>query len=106
MADYATLLRDHVTLTCRSVDRIFLQAWLPNLQTPGLVARFCLGRGFRYPSSAALGKVGYRFVASIERFAKETGTPSCDSKSARARRRSPGRTSTRPRPRAVTGRWR
>jgi hypothetical protein len=26
MADYATLLRDHVTLTCRSVDRIFLQA--------------------------------------------------------------------------------
>ncbi|UGT92063.1 hypothetical protein [Mycobacterium ostraviense] len=26
MADYATLLRDHVTLTCHSVDRIFLQA--------------------------------------------------------------------------------
>ena len=25
MADYATLLRDHVTLTCRSVDRFFLQ---------------------------------------------------------------------------------
>jgi hypothetical protein len=29
MADYATLLRDHVTLTCRSVDRIFLQAYEP-----------------------------------------------------------------------------
>ena len=29
MADYATLLRDHVTLTCRSVDRIFLQAYAP-----------------------------------------------------------------------------
>jgi hypothetical protein len=26
MADYATLLRDHVTLKCRSLDRIFLQA--------------------------------------------------------------------------------
>src|SRR6266496_6854857 len=25
MADYATLLRDHVTLTCRCVDRISLQ---------------------------------------------------------------------------------
>jgi len=24
MADYATLLRDQVTLTCRSIDRIFL----------------------------------------------------------------------------------
>ena len=55
MADYATLLRDHTTLVCRSVDRVFLQAWVPNLQTPGMVARFCLGRGFRYPSSAALG---------------------------------------------------
>src|SRR2546421_10329245 len=39
--DYATLLRDHVTLTCRSVDRLFLQAFVPQLQTPGWVARFC-----------------------------------------------------------------
>ena len=29
MADYATLLRDHVTLTCRSEHRIFLQAYVP-----------------------------------------------------------------------------
>ena len=28
MADYATLLRDHVTLKCRSIDRIFLQAYV------------------------------------------------------------------------------
>ena len=28
-------LRDHVTLTCRSVDRIFLQAWLPNAAVGG-----------------------------------------------------------------------
>jgi hypothetical protein len=26
MADYSTLLRDHVTLNCRSIDRIFMQA--------------------------------------------------------------------------------
>ena len=35
MADHATLLRDHVTLTCRSVDRIFLQAYVPKLQSVG-----------------------------------------------------------------------
>jgi hypothetical protein len=29
MADYATLLRDHVSLGCRCIDRIFLQAWVP-----------------------------------------------------------------------------
>jgi hypothetical protein len=28
MADYATLLRDHVTLKCRSLDRILLQAYV------------------------------------------------------------------------------
>ena len=35
MADYATLLRDHTTLTCRSVDRIFLQGYVPKLQCVG-----------------------------------------------------------------------
>jgi len=40
MADYATLLRDHVTLTCRSVDRIFLQAYIPKLQCVGGVCQF------------------------------------------------------------------
>ena len=71
----ATLLRDHTTLTCRSIDRVFLQAYVPKLQTTGLVARFCLGRGYRYPSSAALGKIGDRFVEDLERAAKETGIP-------------------------------
>ena len=36
MTDYATLLRDPVTLKVRSIDRIFLQAYVPNLQTVGL----------------------------------------------------------------------
>jgi hypothetical protein len=48
MAEYATLLRDHVMLTCRSVDRIFLQAYVPQLQSvwqgvsvSALAARVC-----------------------------------------------------------------
>ena len=35
MTDYGTLLRDHVTLRCRSIDRIFLQAYVPRLQAVG-----------------------------------------------------------------------
>jgi len=35
MTDYGTLLRDHVTLRCRSIDRIFLQACVPRLQAVG-----------------------------------------------------------------------
>jgi hypothetical protein len=40
MADYGSLLRDHVTLQCRSIDRIFLQAWVPKLQSVGQVCNF------------------------------------------------------------------
>jgi hypothetical protein len=76
MADYATLLRDHVTLTCRSVDRIFLQGYVPKLQSVGLVCTFLRWqRGFPIPSSAAFGKVGDAYVAAVHRFAKANGIP-------------------------------
>ena len=70
MADYATLLRDQVTLTCRSMDRIFLQAYVPQLQSVGMVCRFLRWqRGFPIPSSAAFGKIGEAYVTAI------TGSP-------------------------------
>ena len=75
MADYATLLRDHVTLECRSIDRIFLQAWVPKLQSVGLVCRFLLRRGFNIPSSAAFGKVGDAFVRQVHRWAEANNVP-------------------------------
>ena len=40
MAGYSALLRDRVTLAVRSVDRIFLQGYVPHLQTAGWCARF------------------------------------------------------------------
>jgi len=76
MADYATLLRDQVTLACRSIDRIFLQAYVPKLQSVGLVCRF-LGwqRGFVIPSSAAFGKIGAAYVEQVHRWAKANDIP-------------------------------
>ena len=59
MADYATLLRDHITLTCRSIDRIFLQAYVPKLQSVGQVCIFLRWqRKFKFPSSVAFGQIG------------------------------------------------
>jgi hypothetical protein len=76
MADYATLLRDHITLTCRSIDRIFLQAYVPKLQTVGQICTFLHGqRGFRIPSSAAFGQIGEAYVAAIHRWAEAEGIP-------------------------------
>ncbi len=35
MSDHATILRDHTTLRRRSVDRFFLQGYVPQLQSVG-----------------------------------------------------------------------
>jgi hypothetical protein len=76
MADYATLLREHITLTCRSIDRIFLQAYVPKLQSVGQVCRFLhRQRGYSIPSSAAFGQIGEAYVAEIHRWAKANGIP-------------------------------
>jgi hypothetical protein len=76
MADYSTLLRDHVTLTCRSIDRIFLQAYVPKLQTVGWVCQFLRWRrGYVIPSSAAFGKIGDAYVAEVHRWAKQHNVP-------------------------------
>ena len=76
MPDYATLLRDHVTLKVRSLDRIFLQAYVPQLQSVGQVCTFLRWqRGFRIPSSAAFGKIGEQYVKDIQAFAERHRIP-------------------------------
>jgi hypothetical protein len=87
MADYAVLLRDHVTLRYRSIDRIFLQAYVPNLQSVGLVCKFLRWqRGYHIPSSAAFGRIGDAYLKAIYRFAKQQQIPIVPSRRARIRR--------------------
>jgi hypothetical protein len=45
VVDYATLLRDHLTLKIQSIDRIFLQAYVPKLQSVGRVCIFLRWQG-------------------------------------------------------------
>jgi hypothetical protein len=76
MLNYATLLRDRVTLRCRCIDRIFLQAYVPKLQTVGHVCKFLRWqRKFRIPSSAAFGKIGDAYVQAIHQFAERHKIP-------------------------------
>src|SRR2546427_5989393 len=76
MADYSTLRRDHVTLKCRSLDRIFLQAYVPKLQSVGQVCIFLRWqRKFHIPSSAAFGTIGDAYVREVHEFAQHSGIP-------------------------------
>ena len=65
MATISSLLADHVSLQVRSVDRLFLQGYVPKLMTEGQVIRFLLDRGFPIPSPAVLGKMGRGYVNAI-----------------------------------------
>jgi hypothetical protein len=76
MTDYGALLRDHVTLRCRSIDRVFLQAYVPKLQSVGEVCIFLRWqRKFPIPSSAAFGKIGDEYVKAVYRFAETHRIP-------------------------------
>jgi hypothetical protein len=75
VATISSLLRDHVTLQLRSVDRLFLQAYVPKLMSQYQLVRFMLDRGFTIPSPALLAKQGREYVAAIERFAAANGVP-------------------------------
>jgi hypothetical protein len=75
VATIAGLLRDRVTLQVRSVDRLFLQAYVPKLMTSFQVVRFLLDRGNPIPSPALLGKIGRAYVAAIDRFAEDNEIP-------------------------------
>jgi len=75
VATIRSLLRDRVTLQVRSVDRLFLQAYVPKLMSEGLLIRFLLDRGFPIPSPALLGKIGAGYVRAIERFASRNEIP-------------------------------
>jgi hypothetical protein len=65
VATISSLLADHVSLQVRSVDRLFLQGYVPRLMTEGQVIRFLLDRGFPIPSPAVLGKIGRDYVNQV-----------------------------------------
>jgi len=76
MTDYGALLRDHVTLRCRSIDRIFIQAYVPRLQAVGDVCTFLRWqRKYPIPSSAAFDKIGDAYVKAVYRFAEANHIP-------------------------------
>jgi hypothetical protein len=95
VATISSLLTDHVTLRVRSVDRLFLQGYVPRLMTQGQVIRFLLDRGFPIPSPVVLGKIGRGYVDAINRFRLEQDIPrSCGSRRATSRKTLPASTSS------------
>jgi hypothetical protein len=76
MADVNSLLDEHVTLRYESLDRIFLNGYVPRLQTPEGLARFLRGQpGEEIPRYAILGERTAGLNREIERYAEANAVP-------------------------------
>ena len=72
----ASILREHVTLEVESIDRLYLNVYVPKLQRVlGVVGFFREQRGATFASSALMKPMTRAFVAGMERFAKARGVP-------------------------------
>jgi hypothetical protein len=72
----ATILREHVTLSTACLDRLYLNGYVPTLQTPGQLTTFLRDHlGFPVPSPAVIRPLHDRFVQAVEAFAAQSEVP-------------------------------
>jgi len=72
----ATILRDHVTLEVESIDRMYLNVYVPQLQhTAGIGSFFRRHRGMTFASAALMDPMTKAFVAAVEQFAHAEDIP-------------------------------
>ena len=72
----AEILSDHVTFELESIDRVFLNLYVPELQHEHGFIKFCRDHlGYPYPSTALVAPRTRRFVAAVEALAEEHDIP-------------------------------
>ena len=76
MPNVHELIRDHVTLSIRCLDRLYLHAYLPKLQTSGGLCYFLRDHlGHPIPSPALFAPMLDRFVGAIKTYATTQDVP-------------------------------
>lgn len=70
------VLEGHVALDVECIDRLYLNAYVPNLQVGGQVVRFLTEHlGNPIPSPALFEKIGNRFRREVKAYAAQHGIP-------------------------------
>ena len=75
-ASLASIMRDQVALSVTCLDRLYLNGYVPTLQSPGQLVRFCrehLGKPIASP--ALFRPLHDRFVNDVETFAQQQRVP-------------------------------
>lgn len=75
MVNINDVLDGHVSLDIACIDRLYLNAYVPNMQVGGQVNQFCRHLGQPIASPAVIEKIGNRFRRDVDAFAKAQGVP-------------------------------
>src|SRR5437660_664637 len=76
VANVNELLDGHVGLDLECLDRVYLNAYVPNLQVSGQVVTFLCDRlGAKVPSPALFNKIGNGFRKAVLAFADDNRIP-------------------------------
>jgi len=75
MPNVAELIKDHVLLTVECVDRLYLNAYVPRLQSAGGVIGFLRRRGQPIPSPALFGQITRTFKEELRAWCRERDIP-------------------------------
>ncbi len=76
MPNVHEIIRDHVSLSITCIDRLYVNGYLPTLQTSGQLCDFMHKHlGQPIPSPALLRPIHDRFVEEVEGFALHEGIP-------------------------------
>ena len=75
----ADVLSRHVVFEIESIDRLYLNVYVPELQRVGQVVGFLTRHlGFEIASTALVAKRSEAFVAGLQRYAADHGVPLID----------------------------
>ena len=76
MPNVAEIIKDHVTLEVRCIDRLYLNAYVTRLQSGGGVVDFLVRAcGQKIASPAILGKITTAFKTQLRTCADQHGIP-------------------------------
>lgn len=70
----AEIMEEHVTFELECIDRLYLNGYVPGLQSPEAVAHFLRHRrGAKFASSVLLDEISRDYAKRIERFVRQEG---------------------------------
>lgn len=75
MPNIAQLIKDHVTLEVDCVDRLYLNGYVPRLQSEGGVIGFLCHLGQKIPSPAVFGQITQAFKTGVRTWAELNNIP-------------------------------